>query len=150
MIIKTQILNNITSIRDYNEICIKLNELIRNMTYSNEGTSSVMLMYKQTSSIKSVFVGLINDERTDDCNRGSTSDDSMHSMYVGSTYVEMTNNFDEGSTLDNDVDFFWRIQNHTIYGIRVNVFIFKVSVSHIITIHESTKMTAIFVLKCVI
>ena len=53
------------------------------MTYSNEATSSTMLMNNNYSSIKSSFVGLTKDDRTDVCDRASSPDDSIKSGCVG-------------------------------------------------------------------
>ena len=74
------------------------------MTYSNEWTSSTMLMYKHSSSIKSAFVGFTKGERTDDCDKGSTSDDSIKSVFGESTDGEMINDCDKSSSFDDEVD----------------------------------------------
>ena len=77
---------------------------VKNVTYSNEGTSSTMLMYRQSSSIKSSFVGLTYGDRTDDCDRASSCDDSIKSEFVGLTDDEMTNDSDKNSTFDDECD----------------------------------------------
>ena len=41
-----------------------------------------MLMYKQSSSINSTFVGLTKGKKTDDCDKASTSNDSIKSMFA--------------------------------------------------------------------
>ena len=45
------------------------------MAYSSRVTSSTILMNKQSSSIKSSFVGVREGERINDCEMSSTSDD---------------------------------------------------------------------------
>ena len=73
------------------------------MTYSSEALSSTILMYKQSSSIKSSLVGLTYGESTDDCDRASSSDDSIKPVFVGLT-DEMTNDCDKSSTFDDEFD----------------------------------------------
>ena len=63
-----------------------------------------MLMYKHSSSIKSAFVGLTKGERTDDCDKGSTSDDSIKSVFGESTDGEMINDCNKSSSSDDEVD----------------------------------------------
>ena len=75
----------------------------KNVTYSNKGTISTMLMYKQSSSIKSAFVGLTYGEMTNDCDRASSSDNSIKSLFVGLTYG-VTNDCDSSSTFGDEFD----------------------------------------------
>jgi hypothetical protein len=74
--------------------------------YSNDWTSSTMLMRKQSSSIKSEFVGLKDGERPNDSDRGSTSDDSIKLAFVGSRGGKSTNDGDTSLTFDDDFDNF--------------------------------------------
>ena len=50
------------------------------MSYSSKGISSTMLMNKQSSSIKSSFVGVTNGERINDREMSSTCDDELDAL----------------------------------------------------------------------
>jgi hypothetical protein len=50
------------------------------MAYSSRATSSTILMNKQSSSIKSSFVGVTDGERINDCEMSSTCDDELDAL----------------------------------------------------------------------
>ena len=108
------------------------------MTYSSEETSSIVLIYKQSSSIKSALVGLTYGERTDDCDRPSSSDDSIKSDLVGlipdgemANDCEKISSFEEFDVL---IILWGSIQNHTILGVHVGFVMFQRPISYIIII----------------
>ena len=56
----------------------------KNAAYYSEATSSTVLMYRQSSSIKSSSVGLVGGGRSNDCEMNPTSDDSFDAlMFLG-------------------------------------------------------------------
>ena len=96
------------------------------MSYSSKGISSTMLMNKQSSSIKSSFVGVTNGERINDCNMSSTCDyelDALGLLGGLSTIIQSV-----GSVL--------------VSSSSKSRFLISSSLNS-----ESTKMTANFVLK---
>jgi hypothetical protein len=61
-------------------------------------------MYTHSSSIRSEFVGLIDGERPINCDRDSTSYDSVELSPVGLSEGKRTNDVDMRSTFDDELD----------------------------------------------
>ena len=125
----------------------------KKVTYSKEGTSSTMLMYKQSSSIKSSFVGLTNGEMTDDCERASNSNDSIKSVFVGLADGELINDCDTCPTSNDEFDVldFLRGRSTIIQSVGSMLISSNFNLRFLTSsfISESNKITANFVLKLV-
>ena len=79
-------------------------------------------------------------ERTDDCERASTSDDSIKSVFVGLTDGEMTNGCDKNPSSNDEVDVldFLRGRSTIIQSVGSMLISSKkieVTVSHVIIVH---------------
>jgi hypothetical protein len=132
---------------------ITLNELTKKTSYSNEETSSTIVMYTHSSSIRPEFVGLIDGERPINCDRDSTSYDFVELSSVGLSEGKRTNDVDMRSTFDDELDnlvfldglgIIIQSVGSMLLSSTSNRFLMSLSFNS-----ESTKMTGSFVLKCV-